>query len=235
MLTSPAKRLLLGLIRLGVSFVVLIIMLMHLAELLRVDVYVIALGVALFLLWFGESLLKRFNKVEGFGFKLDIRHVEELEHKVDSTRFRESEISERIEEPGPKEGEETSGDDTISDATGLRVDDFSEILQITRSNVALSLAALRIELERELIRLTGDDPRGSSHRGGVSRLTRALVSRNILTEFEGSLILELTTILNKAVHAQQIDVEAAERALDVGIDILHTLKRLRVRDTGRGD
>ena len=220
MLTGPAKRILLALIRLGISFIILILMLLHLAKLVSVDVYVIVLGLAMFLLWFGDNLLKRFNRVEGFGIRLDIREIEQLEQKVPGTRFAESETPEQTVESSRQEDEFEQDDDELP-----------AFLQITGSDVGLGLAGLRIELERELIRLTGDDRRGTVQFGGVSRLTRHLVSRGVLTELEGSVILDLTVILNAAVHAHPVDDMAAERALNVGIDILHTLRNIRVRES----
>lgn len=86
----------------------------------------------------------------------------------------------------------------------------------------LALAGLRIEIEKSLRKLLyryGTETKT----GSIFALTRELAKRNIISEGACSALLDLTNLLNKAVHGAKVDKRAIDWAMSIGPQILTTL------------
>jgi len=88
----------------------------------------------------------------------------------------------------------------------------------------IALAALRIELERRLRSLAelrgvkiGDRP------GSIAMLAGELGSSGVITGPQSSALIGMAGTLNRAVHAQPVNPEAADWAMKVGPTILASL------------
>lgn len=93
---------------------------------------------------------------------------------------------------------------------------------VSEEDPNLALAGLRIEIEKRLIQLAGLE--GDKHRKeGVRQLLKILSQQGILTTQERSVLAELISLLNSAVHGATIDKRAAEWAMEVGPRILQAL------------
>lgn len=98
-------------------------------------------------------------------------------------------------------------------------------------DLTLPLAALRVELERRLrwlARASGID----DARQGMWQLTNDLQSRGVLSQAESSALADLRDVLNRAVHAQDLDPRSAKWAFDLGGPLLAALDR-RIEDAKR--
>lgn len=87
----------------------------------------------------------------------------------------------------------------------------------------LALAGLRIEIERRLDRLARAHDLSADMPMGVGQLLRALASSDVLTQGERSVLADMISLLNEAVHGADVDPRAAEWALDVGPRLLASL------------
>jgi len=88
----------------------------------------------------------------------------------------------------------------------------------------IALAALRIELERRLRSLA--DLRGvkiGDRPGSIAMLARELGSTGVITQPQSSALIDLAGTLNRAVHAQPVNPDAAYWAMKVGPTILASL------------
>lgn len=103
----------------------------------------------------------------------------------------------------------------------------SLLVNLFKDDPTLALAGLRIELERRLRALAaafpnevGDNPNRPMPLG---LLVRQLVLTGALTQQESSAISDLLPLLNRAVHAQDFNEEAASWAIDFGPRLLASL------------
>ena len=86
----------------------------------------------------------------------------------------------------------------------------------------LALAGLRIEIEKRLTQLAAS--RGISvERRGINQLLRDLNGRELINAAERSVLSDLTSLLNSAVHGATVEMPALDWAMDVGPRILHAL------------
>lgn len=86
----------------------------------------------------------------------------------------------------------------------------------------LALAGLRMELEKRLRRL-GESAGINLRPASIGRLIPALRDAGVLDEREVSVISDLLPLLNKAVHAENLDERASFWAMDVGPQLLSAL------------
>lgn len=94
---------------------------------------------------------------------------------------------------------------------------------IADSDPQLAMAGLRIEIEKKLKNMA-ERAGALSYRQSIKSLLDILSSRQLLSEPERGVLLDLVRILNKAVHSETpIDYETALRALDIGSQILKVL------------
>ncbi len=87
----------------------------------------------------------------------------------------------------------------------------------------LALAGLRIEIERRLGLLAQAHGLDAGRQMGVGQLLPALVGADVLSQDEGSVLADMTSLLNEAVHGADVDPRAAEWAFDVGPRLLASL------------
>jgi hypothetical protein len=101
---------------------------------------------------------------------------------------------------------------------------------IFESDPVLALAGLRIELERRLRRLARlIGIRESS----ITRLMSDLTIAGVLTQEQHSVVADLMPLLNRAVHAGDIDYRAGDWAIEVGPRLLAALDE-KIAETERG-
>ena len=102
------------------------------------------------------------------------------------------------------------------------VSELPAYLSVSKEDPNLTLAGLRIEIEKRLKAMA--DARGlESERTGIGRLLRSLWKEGSLSEREYSALRELVSILNRAVHGAEVDFRSAQWAIDVGAGILAAL------------
>jgi|ERR1035437_6456214 hypothetical protein len=86
----------------------------------------------------------------------------------------------------------------------------------------LALAGLRIEIEKRLRKIA--DTNGiDSQRLGMSQLLRKLSDAQAISPNQGSVLSDMTSLLNNAAHGAEVDDRAAEWAIHVGSRLLATL------------
>jgi hypothetical protein len=86
----------------------------------------------------------------------------------------------------------------------------------------LALAGLRIEIERRLIQLAENNNIGTSMQG-AGRLLQMLAARNLIGNEEQSVLLDMISLLNSAVHGARIDARSYSWAMQYGPEILKSL------------
>lgn len=95
----------------------------------------------------------------------------------------------------------------------------------------LALAGLRIEIERRLDALAQANHLASDRPLGVGQLLRELANAEVLSQDERSVLSDMVSLLNEAVHGADVDSRGAEWALDVGPRLLASLDE-RVAESG---
>jgi hypothetical protein len=94
--------------------------------------------------------------------------------------------------------------------------------EIASEDPNLALAGLRIEIEKRLIEIA-KSREIQVDKTGIGTLSRILKEKNILTNQEYSVILDMVVLLNSAVHGAKVGNDATKWALDTGTQILHAL------------
>jgi hypothetical protein len=88
----------------------------------------------------------------------------------------------------------------------------------------LALAGLRIELEKRLVQLAEQHGIGT-RKQGLGRLINELDKKQALSSEQISVLSDMLTLLNSAVHAEKLDNERASMwALDVGPRLIEGLE-----------
>ena len=90
----------------------------------------------------------------------------------------------------------------------------------------LALAGLRIEIEKELHRISQKSQIRSDYKG-VAELTKVLVRNEMITHNEYTLIRDIIGVLNKAVHSRLDDYKEAdfEWVFEIGLEVLESMKQ----------
>ena len=100
---------------------------------------------------------------------------------------------------------------------------------VASQDANLALAGLRIEIEKRLRSLAdGAGIKGGDR--GIRGLLRSLSDREVLSQEERSVLLDMIGLLNSAAHGAAADQQHAQWALDVGPRLLATLDK----KTGEG-
>lgn len=86
----------------------------------------------------------------------------------------------------------------------------------------LALAGLRIEIEGRLVEIAESNGL-ETRKLGVGGLLRVLGEKKLLSQEQLSVLADMVGLLNSAVHGGDIDMRAADWALDVGPRLLETL------------
>ena len=86
----------------------------------------------------------------------------------------------------------------------------------------LALAGLRIELERRLVQIA-ESHKIPSQRRSVGQLLRILSEHELLTQEERSILSDILSLLNGAVHGASVDSRAADWAMKTGPRLLSSL------------
>lgn len=99
--------------------------------------------------------------------------------------------------------------------------DFSFQL-VAENDPNLALAGLRIEIEKRLIQLAEANSIKASNKG-LGYLLRELAHHSLLSIEERSILADLTSQLNSAVHGAIVTKDASDWALNVGPKLLEAL------------
>lgn len=97
-------------------------------------------------------------------------------------------------------------------------------ITIAEEDPNLALAGLRIEIEKRL-RSIAERQGLDTRRAGIGQLLRQLSEVNALSQQEYSVLNDVIGLLNRAVHAIEIDPQAVKWALEVGPQLLAALDR----------
>jgi hypothetical protein len=89
----------------------------------------------------------------------------------------------------------------------------------------LALAGLRIEIERRLLRLAEQHQIPLRSRG-IGSILRELDKRGVLTSEQRSVLADMVSLLNAAVHGADVDRRASEWAMEIGPGLLQSLDKL---------
>lgn len=116
-----------------------------------------------------------------------------------------------------------------------KTSDVDAFLETIEENPNLTLAGIRIELERRLRLLANlmNIQKSNSHTS-ARRLQQSLLNVNGITKQEYSLLADLWPILNRAVHAQNIDAESQHWAISAARPLINNLDA-RIDKFGDGD
>ena len=95
---------------------------------------------------------------------------------------------------------------------------------VANEDPKLALAGLRIEIEKRLDDIAERHELNIS-RKGIKTLLMTLTENNLLTVKEKMVLDNLVDLLNNAVHAKNVDNDAALWALDIGPQILRSLDK----------
>jgi len=95
---------------------------------------------------------------------------------------------------------------------------------VANEDPKLALAGLRIEIEKRLDDIA-ERHELSISRKGIKTLLMTLTENNLLTVKEKMVLDNLVDLLNNAVHAKNVDNDAALWALDIGPQILRSLDK----------
>ncbi len=91
-------------------------------------------------------------------------------------------------------------------------------------NSTLAIANLRIEIEREVLRLMKPSHNLQEVRGWpLSRKVSTLIEKGLLSRDIAERLTEYTRIANKLIHGSEISADEFDRAVSVGIDMLTLL------------
>lgn len=88
-------------------------------------------------------------------------------------------------------------------------------LSIAEEDPNLALAGLRLAIERALRDIAAAHGIGAE-RKGFGALLRVLSERQIISDEQRSVLNDLSSLLNNAVHGAEVDKRSAEWAMDVG-------------------
>lgn len=101
---------------------------------------------------------------------------------------------------------------------------------IEETDPNLALAGLRIEIERRLKVLAEKNGIGTRMQG-LGRLLQMLSDRGLIGNEEKSVLLDMTALLNSAVHGAKIDNRSYRWAIDFGPGIIKGLDQRINNDT----
>lgn len=119
-----------------------------------------------------------------------------------------------------KAGEKVEMAGLVAKEGKKRDSDIDPLLNINDPNLAL--AWVRIEIEKKLRKIASASGL-DVERMSISRILRVLGSENIFSNEQINSILELTQVLNNAVHGVDVDYRAATWAIDTGQMIIKAL------------
>jgi hypothetical protein len=107
-------------------------------------------------------------------------------------------------------------------------------IAVAEQDPNLALAGLRIEIERRLREIA--KKRGlRGERLGMGQLLRLLRTNEAISKNEDSVLSDLIGLLNNAVHGAEVDLRAAQWAIDVGPRLLAALDERISKEDNRSD
>ncbi len=127
-----------------------------------------------------------------------------------------------------KKKSEEAGITPVSEHNDAPTDRF-DYQYLVDSDPNLALAALRLDLESKLRTIVPDalNPR---HRG-IRPMLHTLVQCGRLTREQEAVILQLTSLLNEAVHGELVERYSLHQAIDIGRGILQVLDTISKEQT----
>ncbi len=105
--------------------------------------------------------------------------------------------------------------------------------QLLKQDPNLALAAMRLNLERQLTSLLVD--KTNIQFAGIGRILEMLRQRGTISQSEYVVIQHIVPVLNKAVHGSTIDPHSARRIISIGLQLMHSLKDANATDRSHKD
>jgi len=175
----------------GATFLALGLAILHLlSPNLRIDGTVIALFALALVPWIAP--LMKSIELPG-GVRIELRELEEAQAKAEQAG---------LLEPPAEEGPARFAFEMIAE-----------------EDPNLALAGLRIEIERRLV-ILAESAGLPTERRSVGQLLRVLRQDQQLAPRESSVLSDMVSLLNSAVHGARVDEGAATWALDIGPRLL---------------
>ena len=182
-------------VQFGVSAAALLVAAAHLIwPQLAIDVVTLALFVIAIVPWLAP--LFRSLEFPG-GVKVEFQDLQDVEHRADEAGL------------------------LASSAEVGKAPQYS-FQVMTARDPNLALAGLRIEIEKRLVELA-ESHGVSLRRPSVGRLINALSEHELLTFEERSVLSDMVSLLNSAVHGATVDRQAVDWAMETGPRLLKTL------------
>ncbi|MCW8965400.1 MAG: hypothetical protein OQK82_01740 [Candidatus Pacearchaeota archaeon] len=183
-------------------FLVLNILLLHLAKIVQADyVTVLLLLLLLSIVLFVPNLRK--IKWGEFEAEIDYDQVKKVEKKMENLPEIEEEKSDT-----PRK--------TYADTV------YEEIYSVSKTDHILALAKLRIELERILGKIVSfHSP--NNKKLGLFRFIMFLEDNNILDKSYISPLKDIIGMCNRAIHGEEVRKDIAYSIIDIGVDLLERL------------
>ena len=111
----------------------------------------------------------------------------------------------------------------LTTKTGKQYNEEYSFQIVAEEDPVLALAGMRIEIEKRL-REIAESVGLKVERIGIGKLLRILSEKQLISNEQRSVLLDMIGLLNAAVHGGDVDERAAEWALDVGPRLLNTLE-----------
>ncbi len=150
-------------------------------------------------------------------------------------------IVKSLEFPGGWKIELQEWQKTVSraESAGLLSEEIPEnglafsLSDIVQADPNLALAGLRIEIEKRLSTLAQAYDTLPIKGKGVGQLLKVLANKNVLSREETSILYDMVSLLNAAVHGATIDYASASSAIETGKRLLSSLDA-RIREAKEG-
>lgn len=193
------------LVHLLISIVASIFIVLHLVDpALRIDAVSLALLIVAMLPWLGSV----FKSIEfPGGGKVEYQDLQKAELAASKAGL----LGSRLDQP------ESSSSPSF--------------MAVAQEDPNLALAGLRIEIEKAL-RSMAANLGIRAERKGLGTLLHLLREKGALSQEQGSVLSDLSSLLNEAVHGAEVDPRSVEWAMDVGPRLLEGLQSAATKASG---
>lgn len=135
----------------------------------------------------------------------------------------EAEINQEIKK-AEQQAKEIKSEGEVKDQIIKKNSLIEELEELSAKDPVLALAKLRIEIEKKLKRLYTFKETALS---GIKMMTQVLAGTGVISNKLRRLILDVTSILNRVVHGEDILTEAnIDKVLNIGSEILDELDHI---------
>lgn len=109
---------------------------------------------------------------------------------------------------------------------------YSSILEISKHDIVLALAKLRIEIERKVGRIQEIEIDSTDKKLPLNRIITELKNREIIPSNLYGPLKEVIYLCNRAIHGEKVEEESAKELLEVGVSILDYLNDYVISEYG---